>query len=74
MNEFTENKEYYKAIMLVIASYDNVYCDILETWKTYMKKVANVKIYLLHCRSDLDEEIIVDEDEGTIFYNCEESM
>lgn len=74
MNELTENKNYYKAIMLVISSYDNIYCDIVETWKTYMKKVDNVKIYLLYCRSDLDEQMVVDEDEGTILYNCEESL
>lgn len=74
MNELTENIKYYKAIMLVIASYDDIYCDIIETWKTYMKKVDNVKIYLLYCRSDLDEQMVVDEDEGTIMYNCEESL
>lgn len=74
MNELTENSEYYKVIMLVIASYDNIYNDIIETWKTYMKRVNNVKIYLLHCRSDLDEEMIADDDEGIIFYNCEESF
>ena len=74
MNELTENCEHDKAIMLVIASYDNIYCDIIETWKTYMKRVNNVKVYLLHCRSDLDEQMIVDDDEGIIFYNCEESL
>ena len=73
-NELMDNKLHYKAIMLVIASYDNIYCDIIETWKTYMKRVNNVKIYLLYNRSDLDEQMIVDEEEGIIFNNCEESL
>jgi len=74
MDKLTEKQDYYKAIMLVISSYDNIYSDIVETWKTYMKKVNNVKIYLLYCRSDLDEQMVVDENEGIIMYNCEESL
>lgn len=74
MNELIDKKLHYKAIMLVIASYDNIYCNIIETWKTYMNKVNNVKIYLLYNRNDLVEQIVVDEEEGIIFYNCEESF
>lgn len=74
MNELMDNKLHYKAIMLVIASYENIYCNIIETWKTYMNAVNNVKIYLLYNRNDLDEQMAVDEEDGVIFYNCEESL
>jgi hypothetical protein len=74
MNELTDNIPHYKAVILVIASYDNIYYDIINTWKKYMKMFDNIKIYLVHCRNDIDEELIVCEDDGTIFYNCEESL
>jgi hypothetical protein len=76
MNELTENNicNSYKAIILVIASYENIYYDIINTWKKYMRMFDNVKIYFVYCRSDIDEDLLVCEDDNTIYYNCEESL
>jgi hypothetical protein len=73
-NKSINEKKHYKAIILVIASYDDIYFNIINTWKKYIHKFDNVKIYLLHCRNDLEEQLYVDDEEGTIFYNCEESL
>ena len=50
MNELTDNNmcSSYKAIILVIASYENIYYDIINTWKKYMRMFDNVKIYFLY--------------------------
>lgn len=77
MNTINESKKTinYKVIMLVIASYDNIYSSIIETWKKCIRAASNdVKIYLLYCRDDLEEEMYIDEEESTIFYKCEESF
>jgi len=74
MYELVENKSECKILMLVIASYDDKYANIVETWKKYANKFENVKIYLLYCRDDLTEQIVVNDDDCTIFYNCEESF
>lgn len=66
-------KRHYKLIMLVIASYDG-YDEFINNYKKYIKKFDDVKIYLLFCRNDLEEELVVDDDDSIIFYNCEESL
>jgi hypothetical protein len=76
MNELTDKNicNSYKAIILVIASYENIYYNIINTWKKYMRMFDNVKIYFVYCRSDIDDDLLVCEDDDTIFYNCEESL
>jgi len=73
-NDINNTKKHYKLIMLVISSYDDIYNDMRKTWKNYMHKFDDVKIYFLHCKNDLETTLYVDENESTIYYKCEESL
>lgn len=72
-NEINENVKKYKIIFLIIASNDDIYYDMIQTWKKYMHKFSNIKFYFLHSRNDMDEVLFVDDDENTIFYNSDET-
>jgi hypothetical protein len=73
-NLIESEKKHYDIVMLVIASYNYKYSNMIDIWKKYIKKFDNIKIYLLFCRNDIDEQVYIDEDESAIFYNCEESF
>jgi len=59
-------------IILIIAHDEGYYLEMQELWRIYMNKSKNIKSFFIKYKSDLNEEIILEND--TIFVKGYESF
>ena len=61
-------------IILIIASDDNEsYIKMQQIWKKYMNNHPNIKSFFIKNKLDIEQDIIIDEKENTIYVKNEES-
>jgi len=64
-----------KLIVLIIASdYPNHYIEMQNIWKKYMNSNTNIKSYFLKSKIDIQDNIVINENENTIYVKNSESL
>lgn len=63
-----------KLLVLIIAHDDPIYIGMHEQWKRYMNKYDNIKCYFLKYKSDIENYVVIDESNNTIYIKGKESL
>ena len=60
-------------IILIIASNDGKFIEMQEIWRKYMNIYPNIKSFFIQNDSSIEEDILLNEEENTIYFKEKES-
>jgi len=65
----------YSVIILIIASDNhNYYINMQKIWKLYMNSHPNIKSFFIKENNQINEQVVLDQDNDTIYVKCEPSL